>query len=468
MKPRQPPKVRTTGGQVPIPAGGEPGRCEWKSGSGPLLATAEVFFVVETESEGVSSDGTHGAQVQGVRPRRTRSRRSTSASAASGRSRSPTTTPGSTPTEAKRKIQAGPAGIWRYADFLPFAERPRDPLEPGLTPLVRADRLAERLGLGELWIKNDAANPTHSFKDRVVAVALAKARELGFDDGRLRLDRQPRQRRRRARRRRGARVLRVRARRPRGAEAARHRRLRHPAGRRARQLRRRQPALHRAGRDAALGVRERQPAPVLLGGLEDARLRDRRAARLVAARPGRLPDRLRLAVHEDRQGLRGVARARPGRGRAAGLQRRPGRTGCSPVAEAFATGQDVCRPQRPTRSPRASRSATRPTASTRSTSRGGPAASIESVTDDEIRAGIRLLAETTGIFTETAGGVTTAVLAKLAERRGDRRRRARGRDHHRRGPEDARRGARGLRDARDRADAGGVRGRRSPATAVAA
>src|SRR4051794_31686446 len=81
-------------------------------------------------------------------------------------------------TEAKRKVQTGPAGIWRYADFLPFAERPRDPLPPGLTPLVRADRLAERLGLGELWIKNDAANPTHSFKDRVVAVALAKAREL--------------------------------------------------------------------------------------------------------------------------------------------------------------------------------------------------------------------------------------------------------------------------------------------------
>ena len=81
----------------------------------------------------------------------------------------------------KRKIQAGPAGIWRYADFLPFAERPRDPLQPGLTPLVRADRLAERLGLGEVWIKNDAANPTHSFKDRVVSVAIAKAKELGFE-----------------------------------------------------------------------------------------------------------------------------------------------------------------------------------------------------------------------------------------------------------------------------------------------
>jgi threonine synthase len=85
--------------------------------------------------------------------------------------------------ELKRKIQAGSHGIWRYADFLPFAEgeRPGDPLEPGMTPLVKADRLAERLGLGEVWVKNDAANPTHSFKDRVVAVAVAKAKELGFE-----------------------------------------------------------------------------------------------------------------------------------------------------------------------------------------------------------------------------------------------------------------------------------------------
>src|SRR3954463_7294175 len=85
------------------------------------------------------------------------------------------------PAEARRKIQAGSRGIWRYADFLPFEERPRDPLEPGLTPLIRAGRLADALGLDEVWVKNDAANPTHSFKDRVVAVALAKARELGFD-----------------------------------------------------------------------------------------------------------------------------------------------------------------------------------------------------------------------------------------------------------------------------------------------
>src|SRR3954452_15394574 len=81
----------------------------------------------------------------------------------------------------KRRIQAGSQGIWRYSDFLPFKGRGSDPLEPGLTPLLKADRLAERLGTGaEIWIKNDAANPTHSFKDRVVAVAVAKAQELGF------------------------------------------------------------------------------------------------------------------------------------------------------------------------------------------------------------------------------------------------------------------------------------------------
>src|SRR6266513_5907920 len=88
------------------------------------------------------------------------------------------------PEEARRRIQAGSQGIWRYADFLPFEERPpswRHSLEPGLTPLVRADRLAERLGLGEVFVKNDAANPTHSFKDRVVNVAVAKAKELGYE-----------------------------------------------------------------------------------------------------------------------------------------------------------------------------------------------------------------------------------------------------------------------------------------------
>ena len=79
-------------------------------------------------------------------------------------------------------IEAGPQNMWRYAALLPvppdIADRPT--LEPGYTRLVRADNLAHALGMRRLWIKDDRGNPTHSFKDRVVAVALAAATELGF------------------------------------------------------------------------------------------------------------------------------------------------------------------------------------------------------------------------------------------------------------------------------------------------
>src|SRR5947207_1572069 len=85
------------------------------------------------------------------------------------------------PAQLRGKIQSGPVSILRHADFLPFETRPQTALSAGMTPLIRADRLAERLGIREVWIKNDAANPTHSFKDRVVTVALAKARELGYE-----------------------------------------------------------------------------------------------------------------------------------------------------------------------------------------------------------------------------------------------------------------------------------------------
>jgi threonine synthase len=85
------------------------------------------------------------------------------------------------PAELRRKIQAGPPSIWRYSDFLPFARRPKTALDAGFTPLIRSERLAERLGVGEVYVKNDAANPTHSFKDRVVNVAVAKAKELGYE-----------------------------------------------------------------------------------------------------------------------------------------------------------------------------------------------------------------------------------------------------------------------------------------------
>src|SRR5438270_7252605 len=87
---------------------------------------------------------------------------------------------GADPDELKRRIQAGPHSLWRYSDFLPLQTPPKGALIAGFTPLLKADRLAEHLGLDELWIKNDAANPTHSFKDRVVSVALARARELGY------------------------------------------------------------------------------------------------------------------------------------------------------------------------------------------------------------------------------------------------------------------------------------------------
>jgi len=84
-------------------------------------------------------------------------------------------------TVTRDTIGAGPPSLWRYAALLPVAPPPEARLAPGFTPLVRASRLAEELGVGELWLKLDTANPTHSFKDRVVAVATAKARELGID-----------------------------------------------------------------------------------------------------------------------------------------------------------------------------------------------------------------------------------------------------------------------------------------------
>ncbi len=363
------------------------------------------------------------------------------------------------PAEAKRKIQAGPAGIWRYADFLPFAERPRDPLQPGLTPLVRADRLAARLGLGEVWIKNDAANPTHSFKDRVVAVAVAKARELGYETvacastGNLA-----------------------------NAVAA------HAAA---------------AGLDSYVFVpADLEEQKLLATGVYGTRLVgvrgnyddvNRLCTELCETRPWAfvnvnlrpyyaegsktlayetveqlgwtLPDRVVCPIAS------GSLFTKIGRGFEEWLEvglvdgelpafNGAQADGCNPVAEAYGEGWDVCKPQRPetiAKSLAIGNPADGPYALELARRTGG---SIEAVDDDEIRAGIRLLAETTGIFTETAGGVTTSVLAKLAARGRDRRLRAGRRDHHRRGAEDPRRGPRGLSDRRDRAPARRLRGDR--------
>ncbi|HKI68636.1 MAG TPA: threonine synthase [Verrucomicrobiae bacterium] len=79
-------------------------------------------------------------------------------------------------------IQSREKSMWRYRELLPVADGPTVGLQVGFTPLVRAERLAQRLGIRELWVKNDTVNyPTLSFKDRVVSVALSRARELGFE-----------------------------------------------------------------------------------------------------------------------------------------------------------------------------------------------------------------------------------------------------------------------------------------------
>ena len=78
------------------------------------------------------------------------------------------------------RVAEGPPSLWRYAPLLPVAPPEEPRLAPGFTPLVPAPRLAEELGVGELWLKLDTANPTHSFTDRVVAVAARKAQELGL------------------------------------------------------------------------------------------------------------------------------------------------------------------------------------------------------------------------------------------------------------------------------------------------
>jgi threonine synthase len=316
----------------------------------------------------------------------------------------------------KRRIQAGSQGIWRYADFLPFAGRPGDPLEPGLTPLLRADRLAERIGVdAEIWIKNDAANPTHSFKDRVVAVAVAKAQELGFktvacaSTGNLA-----------------------------NAVAA------HAAA---------------AGLDSYVFVPANLEEQKLLatgvygtnlvgvhGNYDDV---NRLCTQLAETHPWafvnvnlrpyyaegsktlayetveqlgwELPDRVVSPIAS------GSLFTKLGRGfqewldlgLVAGEQpifNGAQAQGCSPVATAFAEGWDVCKPQRPetiAKSLAIGDPADGPYAVEHARRTGG---GVDSVTDQEIRDGIKLLAETTGIFTETAGGVTVGVLRKLAER----------------------------------------------------
>jgi threonine synthase len=318
------------------------------------------------------------------------------------------------PSELRRRIQSGPQSLWRYADFLPVAQQPGT-LAAGFTPLLRADRLADELGLNEVWVKNDAANPTHSFKDRVVSIALARARELGFDTlacastGNLA-----------------------------NAVAA------HAAA---------------AGLDSYVFIpADLEEQKILATGVYGTNLVavhgnyddvNRLCTELSAEhdwafvninmRPYyaegsktlafetaeqlgfSLPDRVVSPIAS------GSLFTKVARGFEEWIEvglldgqvptfNGAQAAGCSPVASAFQDGQDFCRPVRPdtiAKSLAIGNPADGPYALGLARRSGG---SIDSVTDEEIREGIGLLARTTGIFTETAGGVTVAVLAKLAER----------------------------------------------------
>ncbi len=321
------------------------------------------------------------------------------------------------PAVTREQIAAGPPNIWRYRTLLPV----RDDIatipntEPGGTRLIKADNLARELGLRSLWVKDDSGNPTHSFKDRVVAVALAAARELGLSvlacpsTGNL-------------------------------ANAV-------------------ASAAARAGIKSVVLIPENLERPKILttavyGGILVAvrgtyddvnRLASEIAgeeadwafvnvnvrpyyaegsktlAYEVAEQLGwRLPDQVVIPVASGSQ-LTKVDKGFTELGRLGLVEPTPytifgaQAAGCSPVATAFRDGHDVVRPVKPdtiAKSLAIGNPADGPYVLDVARRTGG---AVEAVTDDEIRDGIQLLARTEGVFAETAGGVTVATLKKLVE-----------------------------------------------------
>jgi len=316
---------------------------------------------------------------------------------------------------SRERIAAGPKTIWRYADLLPASAEGAVDLGAGLTPLLRADRLGAELGLSDLWLKNDTVNPTGSFKDRVVSVALTRARELGFkvaacaSTGNL------------------ANSV--------AAHAAR-------AGMRSVVCIPADLEIPKVVTTAVFGG----TLVALTGNYDEV---NRLCAELASEYPTwafvnvnvrsyyaegsktlafevaeqlgwKAPDHVVVPVASGSQlvkvakGFRelhkvGLLDEEP-HVRISGAQS----AGCAPVATAFATGADFIRP-------------VKPFGLAKSLAIGNPAdgayaldevrrsgGALAAVSDVEIVEGIRLLARTEGIFAETAGGVTVAVLAKLA------------------------------------------------------
>jgi threonine synthase len=318
-------------------------------------------------------------------------------------------------TVTRESIQAGPKSIWRYRSFLPVATDSPIDVGTGMTPLLKTNRLARRLGLKQLFIKNDAVNmPTLSFKDRVVSVALTRARELGFttvscaSTGNLANS---------------------------TAAIAAHAGLDCCVF---------IPADLEAGK--VLGTLIYGPTVMAVQGNYD---QVNRLCSEVANTHGwgfvninlrpyysegsktlgyevieqlgwQLPDHivaplasgsLFTKIYKGFQEFVKVGLVDEKAVRFSGAQAE----GCSPIAQAFREERDFITP-------------VKPNTIAKSIAIGNPAdgvyavdiarktnGNIESVTDQEIVEGIKLLAETEGIFTETAGGTTIAVLKKLVE-----------------------------------------------------
>jgi len=315
----------------------------------------------------------------------------------------------------RRRFETGPPSIWRYEPLLPVDRIPEIDLQPGWSPLLPARRLGWELGLRQLYIKNDSVNPTWSFKDRVVGVAVAAARHFGFDvvacasTGNL------------------AHAV--------AAHSAR-------AGLRACVFIPRGLERGKVVACAAYG-----PTIVEVDGTYDEVNRlcaeiaeeHRWAFVNVNLRPyyseggktlgfevaeqlgWRAPDHvlvpiasgsLLVKIHKGLQELQRTGVIPEGHTRVHGAQA----AGCGPVALAFAEGREEVSP-------------VRPQTIARSLAIGAPAdgryvlriaratgGAVCAVSDEEIVDGIRLLAATEGIFTETAGGVTIGVLRALAAR----------------------------------------------------
>ncbi len=320
-------------------------------------------------------------------------------------------------TVTRAQIESGPRNIWRYQPLLPvptdISESPNT--EPGYTRLLRADNLARELGLEKLWVKDDSTNPTNSFKDRVVACALSAAREFGAkvfacpSTGNLA----------NAVAAAGARAgiktvvfIPSDLERPKQVNSAVY--TEHLVAVNGTYDDVNRLASEIAGEEEGWAFVNVNVRPFYAEGSKTLGFE-------IAEQLGwRLPDQIVIPVASGSQLTKvdkafrelialGLVEDKPYR--VYGAQA----TGCSPVSAAYKAGTDVIRP-------------VKPDTIAKSLAIGNPAdgiyvldicrrsgGAVEDVSDDEVRAGILLLARNEGIFTETAGGTTVACLRKLVE-----------------------------------------------------